>query len=109
MNQIALLVALGATTGLFGSRQATTYCANGTCSASYYTTTPNNYTAYYTQPRVQAPAPAPVAARVAPVATAPRYAAPAPVAVRPRTAYYAQPTYFYTAAPSCPNGTCYRR
>lgn len=107
MHQIALLVALGATTGLFGSRQATTTCRNGTCYASYYPAT-TNYASYYTQPQAQAPAPA--RAPAAPVATAaPRYAAPAPVAAQPRTAYYAQPRYFYTAAPSCPNGTCYRR
>jgi hypothetical protein len=103
MNQIALLVALGATTGLFGSRhQVATTCAGGNCYASY--TTPYQHTTYnayyrpYAAPQAVAPAPAPAAAPAAAVqAPAPRY-------------YYPyRPVYYYTAAPTCPNGQCYRR
>jgi hypothetical protein len=101
MHQIALLVALSATTGLFGGRATVQTCRGGNCYASSYR---HNYTynSYYAQPQAQAPVVAPAQARVAtaPVATAPA----------PRTYYnVAQPRYFYTAAPSCPNGTCQRR
>jgi hypothetical protein len=102
MNQIALLVALGATTGLFGSRHQTvaTTCPNGNCYASYTTpyryTYPTTYNRHYVAPQATAPA------RAAAPAPAPAVQAPAPQ-------YSYQPRYFYTAAPSCPNGQCYRR
>jgi hypothetical protein len=105
MSQIALLVALSATTGLFGNRQAT--CQGGSCGYA-----PTAYRSHYTQPGYRYPAHTYNSYYYAPRQAAPT-AAPAP-AVAPQAAaapsYYYYPTrYSYASAPSCPNGTCYRR
>jgi hypothetical protein len=104
MHQVALLIALGTTGGLFNSRPAQSSCAGGSCAAPAYT-----YSRHY------APAPAYRAPAVAyrPAAPAPamvQQPAPAPVA-RPvyQTAQapaYTYSRYYAPAGTSCPTGTC---
>jgi hypothetical protein len=103
MNQIALMLALGATSGLFGRSKVQTTCPNGNCAQQYVAAPAATYAPKYGQP---------VAPAYNSYYYAPRQAAPvaAPVAA---PAQAARPTYYYyPAQPSatCPTGTCpYRR
>src|SRR5262245_22494353 len=103
MHQLALLVAMTATTGLFGGRQATcsggscggyysyapSYCQGGSCGTVAYGQHAQSYASHYYAPAQQpAAAAAPVAAAAPAPAAAPAAAAPA-VAYRPAyTPYY---------------------
>jgi hypothetical protein len=74
MTQITLILALGATSGLFGRSKVQTTCPNGNCAQQYVaapaaTYAPKYgqpvapaYNSYYYAPRQAAPAAAPVAA-----------------------------------------------
>ena len=133
MSQIALLVAMTATSGLFGTRTASN-CPNGNCPTAYTYAQPVAAVAqpvaaaptyYYYPATTQAAAPA---AAAAPVAAATGYtsyyyapqqqaaAAPAPVyqaAAQPAPVQVAAntPGYYYyypTTYSTCPNGNCPR-
>lgn len=128
MGNVALMVALSATTGLFsGHRAVQSNCAGGRCaSTSYYTAPAATYRAPATtcaggscaapapvSYTYAAPQPAPVV-WTAPAPQAVTYQAPAPQAVAyqaPAASYYRS----YYAPPatggwsSCPNGSCARR
>jgi hypothetical protein len=124
MHQITLLVAVAATTGLFGRSGGQT-CRGGSCGSvgysyhhSYYQPTGYAYPGYHT-PMAYQPAPAPTTyASGYSGVTYPQAAAAAPAqapAPAPAYHYQAQPTgyyypsYYYSAASSCANGSCYRR
>ena len=125
MHSITLLVAMTATTGLFGNRYQAQTCTSGTCGAVTYSAPTTyarpvayqaparvayrpaqpaaaTYSSYYYTPQAPAqvfrsmPATAPAAAPAPATYTRPAVAAPA---------YYSYPA----AATTCPNGNCYRR
>jgi hypothetical protein len=99
MHQIAFMLVLGSTSGLFGRNHVQpATCPNGTCSQYVAAPAPTYYAPKYGQP-------------VAPTVRNSYYYAPqaapaaAPAAVAPRPTYY-----YYPAAPAqaatCPTGTC---
>lgn len=114
MHQVALLVALSATTGLFGGHRGTSSCSGGACARSY------GYAQHayaYPQPAYQHQAPSYYPAPQQATAAPQPYAAPmAQVPVGYSSYYYppayhaSAPTYAYGMAPGgCPGGNCYRR
>lgn len=114
MQQIALLVALCATSGPYGGPAVQSNCAGGSCARAYtYQPAPMaTYSRGYAGVAYAAPAPA------APTYAAPGYGyqprAAAPVA-QPQPTYqvaqyrpYAYQRYYQPAAASCPGGNCAR-
>lgn len=104
MHQIALILALGATSGLFSrSRVQPTTCPNGTCS-QYVAAPAPTYAPKYGQPVAPTYRNSYYYAPQAAPAAAPVTAAPRQMYYYPATAAQAQPTA------ACPTGTCpYRR
>lgn len=94
MSSIALLIALGATTGLIGQAPAT--CASGTCGGYAAPAYAYNYSSFYQTPAPTYAAPAPTYAAPAPTCAAPTHAAPAPA-------------YSYGASYGCAGSACNRR
>ena len=96
MSQIALLVAMSATTGLFGGRTASVSCRGGSCQQpqAYY----SNYQPQYYQPAAY-PAGHAAQTNYTSYYYPPANAAPAP---------YYYPGSYARAGTSCATGTCSR-
>jgi hypothetical protein len=114
MHQIAFMLILGSTSGLFGrAPRVQSTCPNGTCAQQYVAAPAPTYApkygqpvaparnSYYYAPQQQAAPPAPVAAPAYnSYYYAPRQQAAPAAAQRPLYYYPAQ------ATATCPTGTC---
>jgi hypothetical protein len=112
MHQIAFMLVLGSTSGLFGrAPQVQTSCPNGTCAQQYVAAPAPTYAPKYGQPVAPARpsyyyAPQPLQAAPAAPAYNSYYYAPQQQPAAPATAQ--RPAYYYPAQPTaaCPTGTC---